>query len=200
MQRQEHLVLVGVVVLGRRHHAGLLELRAPQHQHGGVATVVEDHVGRLIGPGQHLLGGPPVLLEGLALPCEDRDALGLLRRAVRADDDRGGGVVLGGEDVARRPSDLGAERDERLDQHGGLHRHVQRAGDPRALQRQHLGVLAAQRHQARHLVFGQPDLLAAEFGEGQVGDLVIDAVGTSAVSRCSVVVMVVLHPRAQLVS
>ena len=102
--------------------------------------------------------------------------LGSSGGAVRADDDRGGGMVLGGEDVARRPADLGAERDQRLDQHRGLHRHVQRAGDARALQRQHVGVLAAQRHQARHLVLGQPDLLAAELGQGQVGHLVIDAV------------------------
>ena len=108
-QRQEHLVLVGGVVLGGRHDAGLLELRAAQHQHGGVTAVVEDHVGGLARPGQHLLGGPPVLLEALALPREDRDALGLLGGAVRADDGRGGGVVLGGEDVARRPADLGAE-------------------------------------------------------------------------------------------
>ena len=112
----------------------------------------------------------------LALPGEHRHALGLLRRAVRADDDGGGGVVLGGEDVARRPAHLGAERDQRLDQHRGLHGHVQRAGDARALERPHLGVLAAQRHQARHLVLGQPDLLAAELGQGQVGHLVVDAV------------------------
>ena len=36
----------------------------------------------------------------------------------------------------------GAERDQRLDQHRGLDRHVQRAGDPGAAQRLGLGVLA----------------------------------------------------------
>ena len=51
------------------------------------------------------------------------------------DHDGGGGVVLGGEDVAGDPADVGAERDEGLDQHGGLHGHVQRAGDPGAGQR-----------------------------------------------------------------
>ena len=66
--------------------------------------------------------------------------------------------------------------DQRLDQHRGLHRHVQRAGDPRTLERQHIGVLAAQRHQSRHLVLGQPDLLAAELGQAQIGDLVVDAI------------------------
>ena len=48
---------------------------------------------------------------------------------------RRGGVVLRREDVARGPADLGTERDERLDQDGGLDRHVQRPGDARALQR-----------------------------------------------------------------
>ena len=45
--------------------------------------------------------------------------------------------------------------DQRLDQHRGLHRHVQRPGHPGAGQRAHLGVLAAQRHQPGHLVLGE---------------------------------------------
>ena len=49
--------------------------------------------------------------------------------AVRADDDGGGRVVLGGEDVAGHPAHVGAQADQCLDQHGGLHGHVQRAGD-----------------------------------------------------------------------
>jgi hypothetical protein len=53
-------------------------------------------------------------------------------------------VVLGGEDVARGPAHVGAQRDQRLDQHGGLDRHVQRAGDPRALQRLALAEFLAQ--------------------------------------------------------
>ena len=53
-------------------------------------------------------------------------------RAVGPDDDRCGRFVLRREDVAARPPDLRAEGDERLDEHGGLHGHVQRAGDPRA--------------------------------------------------------------------
>jgi hypothetical protein len=81
-------------------------------------------------------------------------------------------VVLGREDVAGGPADLGTERDQGLDQHGGLDRHVQRAGDPGALQRLALGVLAAQCDiRPWHLVLGQLDLLAAERGERQVGDL-----------------------------
>ena len=94
--------------------------------------------------------------------------------AVPADRDGGGGVVLGGEDVAGRPADVGAEVDQGFDQHGGLHGHVQRAGDPGAGQRPDLGVLTAQRHQAGHLVLGEGDLLAAEIGQCQLGDLVVE--------------------------
>ena len=78
---------------GIRHRAGRLVLDALVDEQRGVAAVVEDHVRALaVRPGQRLLGAPPVLLERLALPGEDRDAgLG----------DRRGGVVLGREDVAR---------------------------------------------------------------------------------------------------
>jgi hypothetical protein len=134
-------------------------------EQGGVAAVVEDHVRALaVGPEQGLLGAPPVLLQGLAFPGEDRDAGG---------GDRGRGVVLRGEDVAAGPADLGAEGDQGLDQHGGLHRHVERAGDPRPLQRLLGRELLAGLHQAGHLHLGEGDLLAPEVGEADVGDFVV---------------------------
>ena len=89
-------------------------------------------------------------------------------------------MVLGGENVAADPSDVGAEGHQCLDEHRGLHSHVQRAGNFPALQRLLRTVFPAQRHQPRHLVLGQLDLLAAELVERQVGDLeVMD--GASAV-------------------
>ena len=66
-------------------------------------------------------------------------------------------------------------RHERLDEDGGLDGHVQRARDARAVQGPRLGVLAAQLHQAGHLVLGEPDLLAAELVEVDVGDGEIEA-------------------------
>jgi hypothetical protein len=75
-----------------------------------------------------------------------------------------GGVVLGREDVAGRPADIGAEMRQGLDQYRGLDRHVQRAGDARALERLGRAILLAQCHQARHLGFGDVDFLAAEIG------------------------------------
>ena len=73
--------------------------------------------------------------------------------------------------LQRAPAHLGAERGEGLDEHGGLDGHVQRAGDAGPGQRLGVGVLGAQGHEAGHLVLGELDLLAAEVGQGEVGDL-----------------------------
>ena len=95
----------------------LFNARADEDVHGGVAAIIEDHVGEAaIRPLEDLVGVVPVLFEALALHGEDRDA-GF----------RNGGccVVLGREDVARGPADLGAQMRQRLDQHAGLDRHVE---------------------------------------------------------------------------
>ena len=167
--------LLRVVVGGVGHGARRLVLDALVHQQRGVAAVVDDQVGAsraaAVRPAQHLLGAPPVLLERLALPGEHRDALRVVGRAVGTDDHGGGSVVLGGEDVAARPAHVGAEGGEGLDEHGGLHRHVQRAGDAGALERLGIAVLGPQGHEPGHLVLGQFDLLATERSQGKVGDL-----------------------------
>jgi hypothetical protein len=85
--------------------------------------------------------------------------------------DRRRGVVLRRVDVARRPAHVGAERLQRLDQHGRLDRHVQAARDARAAQRLLRGELVADGHEAGHLRLGDRDFLAAPVGEPQVGDL-----------------------------
>ena len=77
-------------------------------------------------------------------------------------------MILGREDVARDPADVGAELDERLDQNRGLNRHVQGAHDLRAGERVLALVALAQRHQPGHLLLGETDLLAAELGERQI--------------------------------
>jgi hypothetical protein len=56
---------------------------------------------------------------------------------------------------------------------------VQGAGDPGAGEGLLVGVLGPQGHQAGHLVLGELDLLAADCGQGEVGDLVV-AVGDGA--------------------
>ncbi len=112
--------------IGKNVFAGF-SASAEQDVHGGIATVVQDHVGEAaIGPLEDLVGVDPVVFEALTLDGKDRNA---------GSGDRGSGVVLGREDVAGCPAHLGAESDQRLDQDGGLDRHVQRTGDARALQR-----------------------------------------------------------------
>src|SRR5690606_9541700 len=86
---------------------------------------------------------------------------------------RGGGVVLGRVDVARGPADARAERGERLDEHGGLDGHVERSGDAGALQGLGVAVPLAEGHEAGHLVLGESDLVSAEVGQPEVGNLVV---------------------------
>jgi hypothetical protein len=54
---------------------------------------------------------------------------------------------------------------------------VQRAGDARAGQRLARAELGAHGHQARHLVLGEADLLAAVLGQADVGDLERELLG-----------------------
>src|SRR5207248_341509 len=62
-----------------------------------------------------------------------------------------------------------------LDQHRGLNRHVERAGDADPGQRLRLRILAANRHQAGHLLLGHHNLFAAPFGQLHVCDFVVSA-------------------------
>ena len=161
---EEHLLLL-VLGLLEEGNVALLGAHAEVDQHGGVAAVVEHHVRRAaVGPLEDLVGVLPIVRQVLALDGEDRRAGG---------GDRGGGVVLRRVDVARGPAHVGAERLERLDQHAGLDRHVQRAGDARALERLRRPIFRPGRHQARHLGLGDVELLAPPGGELDVGDDVI---------------------------
>ena len=146
-----------------------LDPRAPEREHGGVAAIVQDQVtGGVLTPVEDAGGIIPIFLERLTLDGEHRDA---------GRGDRGGGMVLGRVDVARRPADRRAERGQGLDQDGGLDRHVKRTDDPRALERLRRAGFLAQRHQAGHLGFGDIHLRAAEIGEGDVGDDIVTLEG-----------------------
>ena len=135
-------------------------LLAEDQIHGRVATIIEDHVGGFaIRPMEDGVGIVPVFLKRLTLGREDRHAgLG----------NRGGGVVLGREDVARGPAHFSTQSGERLDQDRRLHGHVQRAGNARALQRLRILVFFTQGHQARHLNLGHVEFNPAPFGQRHV--------------------------------
>lgn len=87
---------------------------------GEVTSVIEDHVEGLAlwEGGEGLVDTPDVLLLGLTLPGVDGDT---------GSGDSGSGVVLGGEDVTRRPGDLGTESGKGLDQDSGLDGPVDRS-------------------------------------------------------------------------
>jgi hypothetical protein len=82
-------------------------------------------------------------------------------------------VILGRENVAGGPANIGAQSRQRLDQHGGLDGHVQRAGDAGALERLLRLVFLAHRHQTGHFGFGDGDFLAAPIGQGKIGNVII---------------------------
>ncbi len=154
-------LVVRMMKQGRRH----LRLRAEMHQQRSVAAIVEQHVRRAaVAPLEDAVGVFPVVLKRFALDREYRRAAG---------GNRGGGVVLRRIDVARCPAHVGAERLERVDQHGGLNGHVQGTGDPGPAQRLLGAVFLAGRHQAGHFGFGDGEFLLAPFGETDVLDDVI---------------------------
>ncbi len=156
---QRFFFLIGRMIEKRRVLFGLGAQHAEQ---GGVAAVVEDQVGvTAIMPFEDLVGVVPVFRQGFALDGKHRRA---------ALGNRRGGVILGREDIARRPAHFGAQGLQGFDQHARLDGHVQRAGDARALQRLVLAEFLARRHQAGHFALGDFQFLAAPGGKRQVFD------------------------------
>ena len=170
-QLQDFLELFVVGGIGRGDFAGVFVFVALVDEERGVAAVIDDLVGALGATEiEGAFGTPPIFFEVFALPGEDGNALGILGRAFGSDNDRGGGVVLGAEDIAGAPADVGAEGVEGFDQYGRLNGHVQRAHDAEAFEGLFGGVFIADGHQAGHFLLGEHDLLAAPFGIGEVGD------------------------------
>ncbi len=88
-------------------------------------------------------------------------------------------MVLRGEDVAGRPAKFGTQCLQRLDQDRRLDRHVQRAGNFRALERLRGAIFLAHGHQAGHFGFGDADFLASVIGKADIGNDVIGEGGGS---------------------
>jgi hypothetical protein len=81
-----------------------------------VAAVIDDELRAFpVRERDGLVRAPPIFLERLTLPREDRHAgLG----------DRGRRMILRRENIAARPANLRPERDQRFDQHRRLNGHV----------------------------------------------------------------------------
>ena len=135
------------------------------YQQGGVTTVVNNEVrAAAIGPGEHLLCAPPVLLECLTLPGKNWASVA------------GNGcssVILRAEDVAGAPPDFGTQGCQSLDEHCCLDGHVQGAGNLCTLERLLRSELCSAGGQAGHLCLGQLNLQATEVSLRQVFDLVL---------------------------
>ena len=160
-QLQHDFVFVVVGGVGRGDFAFLLELDTFVHQKGGIATVIKNEIGLVVAPVQRLESAPPVFFESFALPGEDRDARGRLWRAT-PDGARGGRMILGGEDVARSPTNFSPQCGECFDEGRGLHGHVQRASDFGTLKRLAAAITFTQCHQSWHFVLGEVDLFSSE--------------------------------------
>ena len=169
--------------LGRVGHvAGALELDALVQQHRGVAAVVEDHVRAVVArrraQARSSSGRCTTSTPRASRPSRRRPGRPAGRRRCRSGRRR---RPRRRGPASRRccssPSAPRRRARERLDEHRGLDRHVQRAGDAGAGERLRLAVLLAQSHQAGHLVLGEHHLLAAKRCSRQVGDSPILAGG-----------------------
>merc|ERR1719272_782967 len=161
-----HLAVVGAHGVGEG--LVLLELNLVLasfvHEESGITTVIDKDIGTVVsGPGEHLAGHVPVFLKGLVLPGEDVGSLGL--------GDGSGGVVLGGVDVARAPSELGTETVASLNEDGSLHGHVEGARDSSTGEDLVVLVLFTERHESGHLDLSNVELFASVFVEADVLDL-----------------------------
>ncbi|KAJ8636087.1 hypothetical protein MRB53_010354 [Persea americana] len=95
----------------------LIRLYTLVDKQSGVATIIDDEIGAaaysLV---EAPISAPLVLLEGLSFPGEDSGGVA---------GDGGGGVVLGGEDVAEALTDLGAEGGKGFNEDSGLDGHAE---------------------------------------------------------------------------
>ncbi|XXG76612.1 hypothetical protein AAC387_Pa08g0922 [Persea americana] len=102
----------------------LLRLHTLLDEQRGIATIINDEIGAAVDSSVEApISAPLVLLEGVSLPGEDNG---------RVTGDGGGGMELGGKDVAGAPADLDSEGGEGFDEDDGLDGHVEGAEDSRA--------------------------------------------------------------------
>lgn len=175
----EHLLHLKVVSAGGVWECSellklLLGLDTFVHEESGITTIVNENIGTVgIGPCEHLESALPVLLEVLTLPGEDVGGLG--------GNDTCGGVVLGGVDVARCPSDLRSESVEGLNENTSLDGHVERSRDAGAFKGLVVLVFFTESHETWHLNLGEFVFTTAEGGEAHILDFRLEAVGVDTV-------------------
>jgi hypothetical protein len=167
-QHALHLGVGGGLGVGQAAVNGvlLLVLDTLVDEEGHITSIIDDHVGSIttlvLLPLDGVQGALPVLLKSLALPGEDSG------RSVTGNG--GGGVVLGGVDVATAPTHSGTESLEGLDKDGSLNGHVEGSSDSAVLE-EGVAVLASARHQTGHFEFSNFDFLTTEVGKTDISNL-----------------------------
>ena len=138
-------------------------------------------VAEVEGPLRHV----PVLLEGLALPGEDRRAPRASPRCRSGPPPRAAAAWSWVEKMLQEHQRTSAPRSFRVSISTAVWIVMCRLPVMRwPAQRLLAGVLLAHRHEARHLLLGEPDLLAAPLREGEVGHLVLEGpLGRGGVQR-----------------
>jgi hypothetical protein len=132
-------------------------------EESGITTIINKEIRAITSrPDKGLFSAPPVLFEGLTLPGKDSG---------RVTGDSRGSVILGGENVARAPTDLSAESSEGLNESSGLDGHVEGSSDLGTLERLLGTEFRTARHETRHLSLSKFNLQATEIGLGHVLDL-----------------------------
>jgi len=156
------------LVVGRLVKDGRVDfgLHAFVNEQGGVAAVVHYKVGAAaVGPGEGHLGAPPVIFKAFAFPGKN---LGQAHFG-----NGGGGVVLGGKNVARCPADVRAKGVQGLDEHGRLYGHVQRARNLEALERLGGAVFFDAFHEPGRFALGKLHFFFAKVSQRHVGHFVV---------------------------
>ena len=126
-------------------------------EEGSITTIINENIWTIaVGPGEHLVGAIPVLLEGLSFPCENLGGLGL--------NDSSSGVVLSGVDVAGSPSELSSKAVEGLDEGGGLDGHVERSRNLGTLKDLLWSKFFSNSHKTWHLNLCDVELSSSEVG------------------------------------
>mmetsp|Transcript_38583 Transcript_38583/g.110859 ORF Transcript_38583/g.110859 Transcript_38583/m.110859 type:complete len:505 (-) Transcript_38583:27-1541(-) len=134
---------------------------------GHVTTVIDNKVGTvtlavILGPGKGVQGALPVFFKGLSLPSENGGRL--------VAGDGSSGVVLGGENVARAPTNVSSKFLQSLNKDGGLDGHVQGSRNTSILERLGRPVLGTAGHKSRHFDLSKFDILATVVGKRNISD------------------------------
>ncbi|KAL3829289.1 hypothetical protein ACJIZ3_018091 [Penstemon smallii] len=147
----------------------LLSLHTLMNQQCSITTIIHNQIWPTVGtPIQSPLSAPPVLGQRFTFPGKDGGAVA---------GNGGGGVVLGGEDVAGTPTNLGTQGGEGFDKDGGLDGHVETSSDSGTFEGLRWTEFGPAGHEAGHFDFGEFDFETAEVGLGHVTDLVLTAGG-----------------------